>query len=476
MLSISGFDSEIITDFSLTKRIYCHSQCNFKINICDKSPESFLSRLGNSITISISGKYIFCGYITEISAAKYFSYTEIIVKAVSYSMRHDQKPEKRIFQNPRKTFRSIIAFLGQAGNLNIELDDQTLIPQPILQCEETDFSFIIRMSQTYRKIAFINDDENSPKVHFIIGTILDEAPIKIKYWEKISFIEHYNVNMELQNKKHQIVELILREQYIRLGQKVKIGNETKYVADVEIFKENGIFKYKYKLYDLDMVPVFETPKFPKQIALKAVTTDNNDTEFKGRIKVCFTYSDPESGKQTSDYSDIEPGEGLWIPYHTPYFATNGGLIFLPDKGDFVEVIYNDNSFSAYGILGTSPLKEDFRIPQNKYIANIYGKQIIFKEDSLEIRSNNNTIILSDESLSFNIKDNKLIFNANGFEVQIGKTNIQISDSIIMKTKAINSEADSENTKVTSFQIDSQDTINIKSKKNITIQGQEIHLK
>ena len=125
MLSISGFENEIITEFSLIKKAYCHSQCDFKINICNKSSDTFFAKLGNDIFITVDGRYIFCGYIIKISSENYFSHTEILIKAASCSIQHDFKPEKRIFQNPRKALDSITAFLGNAGNMDIDFEDKT---------------------------------------------------------------------------------------------------------------------------------------------------------------------------------------------------------------------------------------------------------------------------------------------------------------------------------------------------------------
>ncbi len=483
MLSISGFENEIITEFSLIKKAYCHSQCDFKINICNKSSDTFFAKLGNDIFITVDGRYIFCGYIIKISSENYFSHTEILIKAASCSIQHDFKPEKRIFQNPRKALDSITAFLGNAGNMDIDFEDKTIIEYPILQCNETDFAFIMRVAQSYNKLAFVLDDTKSSKVQLIMGKILDEPPEKIEAWENFSFTETYDNNGNVPEQNYEIIKVVLRNQYIRLGQKVIIKNKTKYVIEENIFLENNVLKYKYILYDLDRIPITDIQVCQKQIVLHAITTDNNDPEFKGRIKVDFNYYDPESKIRICDYLDAEPENQIWIPYQTPYSAQNGGLIFLPDKGDMVEIIYNNNTFIAYEVFGNTPFKEDLRLPIQKYIANIYGKQIIFKEKELEISANGNTVILSDENILFKAGENTFILNNKSLEIAVGKTKILIDDNIKIETGTIDISSTNIAQQINkNITINAKEKVNIKGEKinisgeEIDIQGNKIHLK
>ena len=449
MLKIIGFDFDII-ELTITKKFNWHSVCYFRLNINDTPKEYFEDKLGQKLIVE-DGECLFYGEITDISTISFFTHTEIAIKAFSSSLHLDIKPQKRIFQNPDKTINSITNYIKRDGRFEVICKIDEKLVSPILQCEETDFEFIIRMAHACGKQVLINDNQKLATPELVIMNFSSEPLVEIDQ-EPEQFPCHttYLSSPDGKRDRIEIIEVTLKELYINLGQQVRINGKILYAAEVNIFLEKGILKCRYLFYQLNKMPLWDCPSLPEYVSLKAITEDNNDIESKGRIKVRFT----------CDYIDAEPDKQMWIPYKTPYIAKDGGFIFLPDKNDTVEIIYNNGKIFACQYLDEIPLKDDFRDVKNKYIANIFGKQICFKENQLEINSNGNTLILSEECIEINVKDTKISVDKDKIALKVAKNEICINENTIIKSRKLGIQADN---------------IQIEANKEVCIHGKEIHL-
>lgn len=458
MLKIVGFENEVLREFTLTKKFNHHSECYFRVNIGDHPKEDFLNKLGQQLIIE-DGECLFFGKIIEVSAKEFYSYTDIIIRAFSYSIQLDLKPHKRIFQNPDKTLKSIVDFIQKDNNFQVICDVEDKIPDPVLQCEETDFAFLVRMAHTYGKQILVDDNEKLKSPLLVIMDLSEESVIEINQeLEQSSCSNIYLENINGEQEESELLEIVIKNQYINVGQRVKIDKKIRYTTEVNIFLEDGIIKCKYLLYELNKIPLWQPPALPEYVSLKATVEDNNDKDFMGRIKVRFK----------CDYQDAEPDKQMWIPYKTPYFSKEGGFIFLPDYGDTIEVNYHHGSFLASGILGEIPIKEDFRNTKNKYIANIFGKHICFKEDQLEVNSSGNTLILSEKFISINVKDTKLFIEDGKIILETNKNKLCIDNNIHIDGNDFIIQTNTTNIETT--------TTKIKANHEINIEGEKIYLK
>ncbi len=142
-------------------------------------------------------------------------------------------------------------------------------------------------------------------------------------------------------------------------------------------------------------------------------------------------------------------------------AEKGGFIFVPDKDDIVEVIYNNNEFVATQIIARKSLDEKFKNVKDKYIANIFGRMIIFKEKELELISGDNKIVMGDDSILLQVKDKaKIVIKENNIELQAGKTTMTLSDDFSVKSSNIKANGS---------------TIELNGNSSITLKGGNIYL-
>ena len=131
-----------------------------------------------------------------------------------------------------------------------------------------------------------------------------------------------------------------------------------------------------------------------------------------------------------------------INLQTPYIAEKGGIVFVPDKDDVVEVIYRDNAFTATQILGSSKLLDKFQNVKDKYIANIFGRMIVFKEKELELISGENKIVMGDDSILLQVKNKaKIIIEENSIKLFAGDTKMSLDSAFQIKSGKATIKAD-----------------------------------
>ena len=74
----------------------------------------------------------------------------------------------------------------------------------------------------------------------------------------------------------------------------------------------------------------------KTVYLKGIVEQNKDPKNLGRIQVSF---------KESNIQDMDR-ERIWIPYQSPYTGLSSGIVFLPDIGDKVNIIFSNEDLYA----------------------------------------------------------------------------------------------------------------------------------
>lgn len=447
---IEGFEDIIyLESFSLRKSIYEHSQCTFRAVIKCEDVDTFYKKIELPVSISTSDKNIlFIGYVDKISIESRINKAYINVVIKSNSNRLDIEPKHRIFQNPKKTFKDIISVVKNDFFINI-LDEKVVdkvIEYPIIQYGETDFQFIVRMAKRNNSYVYINDKSQN---QLTICKYVSNSNKVIK----LSECRNYSKSkvFDYETKKYQSILIVETDILENIGNTINVKLNTtqeKYlITSWELFKVGELYYYRYTLYKQDEYPNYSIDSFPAMTSFQAKVCNNKDNENLGRIQVEFL---------DEPFEDIS-NEKLWIPFRSPYSAKNGGIVFVPDIDDIVEVIFFNDSFIAKDSVRVQPLDEQFKNIENKYIANIYDKKISLTDKELEIKSNDNTIVLSEDVISLSVGDSKV--NMTKDEIKIS-----INDSAII----INSNAITVSLKDNAIQID--DNIKVCSKGSISNQS------
>ena len=394
-------DESFFEEISVKKAANFHSVCTFKQRVADEKILIYQNAVGKKIEIELNeGRPIFFGEIVEVTVEQLYSGIHAEVKAISDSAKIDEKLETRIFQNPDKKFSDVLNTSRlNISNCTINLDEKISAqkcPEIILQHDETNFKFINRLAAWKCQRVWVKDTIQG-KCELKVAACADDSPNKISQ-ENI-------LKLKIgRREKIRIAELVTAK-YFELGRILNFDDDTcKYlIVALEVYQENGVDRIKYTLEELkDLEPTELCNVAPVKLTAKVL--DVKDDKNFGRLKVQFDIEDKDANKN-------------WLPYRTPY----SGIVFMPEKGDTVEIFYTQGECYVNSILRTKILDDEFRkdVENEKYLGNNRKQRIFFREKSFEIKSFDTSIFMDEKKIILSVGKNKVTLDENGITVQTG---------------------------------------------------------
>ncbi|MCR5833906.1 MAG: phage baseplate assembly protein V [Selenomonadaceae bacterium] len=421
-MRISGFENIFyLTKFNIKKSCGEHSICTFSCSVSECDETRLLKQTGQEIQIvwedGEKEKCIFCGKIEEIQVSKLLHSTTVDVRAVSLSVAEDEKPYTRIWQNPDKKMGDILS----ASKLTLEVSDLKLSPAlnsqkyplPVLQNQETNFVFLKRIAG-YMGIPLWVEDIKSGKGGIVLSETISDMTHEIKPED----ILRYTVSKSRNGKR---IIAITTKKYLPFGSKAKISREANeyVICDLQINLVHEIYEFTYLLepYVSWKYEASKLPHLEKTLYLKGKVENNKDQKNMGRIQVSF------DGVNVQDMDR----ERLWISYQSPYTGLSGGIVFLPDVGDMVNVIFSNEGIYATAALRENTLAEECRNVSEKYIGNNTKQRIFLREKELKIASGDNTILLDNEKIELVVGESKITLTKDKITLQQGKTEFLLTN-------------------------------------------------
>ena len=420
-MRISGFESMFhITQFTMKKSCGEHGTCIFCGYVCNEEDYRLLQQLEQEVKIiwneGDKERCIFCGKIQEIKVSKLLHSTTVEVHAASLSVIEDEEPHTRIWQNPDKKIDDIISKSQLAlKNCDLQLSkslSQQEYPLPILQNQETNFAFLKRVSE-YMDISLWVKDVNPGKGSIVLSETISDTINEVNSDD----ILRYSVS-KLRNKKRTIT--LTLKNYLPLGSRVKISQESgEYVIRnlrIELVHEVYEFSYQLEPYAAWKYAFAKMSHLEKTVYLKGKVENNKDEKNMGRIQVSFDKADVEDMDNTR----------LWIPYQSPYTGLAGGIVFLPDIGDKVNVIFSNEGIYATAALRENVLDDECRNVSEKYIGNNTKQRIFLREKDLKIASGDHTILLDGEKIELAVGESKIKLTKDKITLRQGKTELLLT--------------------------------------------------
>lgn len=420
---LSG-DNIFITRLELNKACGTHSHCKVEARVNEELARDFLARAGQSFLVTLSAEEkmpVFCGFIASVTKKTGFAGTSLEVLALSESDKLDRECKKRIFQNPDIRYGEIAKSVMPEGT-RLTMADKFKSAQcqaPIWQ-DESDFAFLGRLARQAGTRVWVDDcNENTPSLRIADNP---DIPATNLIQEKILSLE------EIARADGGARIRLTSKQYLECGQRVKTRGKVYLIMNLKSDLYHGADIFHYELL-AEEIPL---PKDPgqKDVKLRARVTDNQDPEHMGRIRVHF-----------QDVEDkCQDGERLWIPFRPPYGGKNGGMVFLPDKDDEVEVFLTGTGPFVATTLRKASLAEECRDVNEKYIGNNSGQRIFWRQNALEIFSGDNRITLNDKEIELTVGENIVKIGGDGILLQTPQSSIMMRDSGIRLESRGNVEA------------------------------------
>lgn len=392
-------DGRYFDEIFVGKAANRHGVCKFRQRIGKKDFAAYRGAVGQKIGVEMdNGRPIFFGEIAEVLIEQNFGGSFVDVTAHSISTKTDEISETRIFQNPDKNFGDILN--STRLNLNgcaLTLDEKfsaQKCPEIILQDAETNFNFMRRLAEWKGFRVWVNDTRRGTCTLKVAARADDST-------EELA--DEHIIRLKIGRRGEIRTAELVTDKYFELGRVLKLrGNPCEFlVVAQEIRQVNGGEQIFLQLEEFKNLP----PKnFPATVPVKltAKVVDINDGENFGRLRVQFDIEDRDDKK-------------IFLPYRTPY----SGIIFLPEIGDTVEVVYFRGECFVDSVLRTKAVDEEFRKVVDKYIGNNRKQRIFFREKSLEIKSADTSIFMDAEKIVLSVGENKLTLDAQGVTLKTG---------------------------------------------------------
>lgn len=410
-MRISGVDSSWLRGFSLKKR--CSRlgsfEAEFQIPVGELS--AWLKRVGTEIAVTgepPDEDTLFYGVVTEVACERRKGCVHAELRAVSGAVSQTKPVFRRLFQKPEKTYGDILdASRLHMENCDLELDQELQRESlaPLILQRESNFDFIKRLAAASgRRMWVIDTREGAPAI--ALGHCLDTAVMKFKAAEIKSLRRVAVTGSERLG--------LASERYCMFGRLAQLEDtDGKYlVTGLSCAREHGrdIFRYTLERYE-EGTPSGINPEGGRFAILPGMIADAADPDKLGRVR--FIADIPcEAGD-----GDI----GSWLPWQTPYAGENGGMIFVGEKDSPAELVLAEGVGTVRCGPRASALTEEVDdVEKDKYLGDNFGHRLLWKKDSLELRTGKNVLLLKEDEISLMVGETKIV--AHKDEIRISHKN------------------------------------------------------
>ena len=458
-MKVTRFEKiERFRDFFLAKSRGNHSVCSF--SFVSARFEDYSDMVGSNVDVIDHNKVIMHGVINDISFVSGCSENIVKVALISKTNKEDVNLVTRIFQKEGQTYKDILDVVTK--NMSYELNvpaslKEVELVHPIVQYNETNFSFIKRMLREGYDEDIIVDmaKENSIYVGFV-----DNEKYKIQQREIFSMSQSLKCDMDE-------IEFYIKGgtegqelcEYVDIGKQVIWKNNTFVITKIEIKKTESIYRYKCYAKNCKLKEKIDDKKCNYLLSAKVV--DVNDPDNYGRVRLDFSDIDIE---------DMTSENKVWIDVLTPYTAKNGGFVFVPEVDDVVKVLWNGFEFVVVGCVRQESLAERYQNVKLKQIGNMYNKNICLDEEKLEITSKEGVVALLDEKVSISIGDSSVNMSKEKIDINTKKSIIEINDDIVVETGNLHVDSEELEEKVKKKYICESKNITLNASGTATIEG------
>ena len=372
-MQVTGFGKDwgYISKLEIDKAVNSHSVCEFDFVVTGDEQIS----LGQDVSIEDDDHIYMRGYIDRIVRKRSFHETRLHVVVLSYSKHSDIEPYKRIFQSIDKTYSKIGEKLKNEG-LDLfwpESLKNEKVETVILQQNETDFAFLVRLAEENGFFFYLTDTEEKKAI--VNFECCDEQ------MNEVTEVDDSNVvTEEIEFTDYEVICKARLNCYNEMGDCCRLFNENYKVVRLRIVYKNDLTKYYYTMFRV--IKPKNNLQYSRNANMffpvgKACVVDNKDPEDLGRLQVAFLEMED---CLTSTEADKKY---TWLPYLSPLTEKGGGMLWIPDPGEVVEVIWLNNRCVAIGCNREVQIQDDCQNIQNR-ICQLRDKQITIAADRIEI--------------------------------------------------------------------------------------------
>ena len=384
--------------------------------IAERLDETFLIKI--STTAKEQPVQLFTGIVSNISLKNESEYTEVTLELKTVTSKLDAKRNNNTFQQTSMTYGALFKkVLKGNASLTMLVPDKP-IGSLIMQYNETDWEFIIRMASQLGSVVFVSIIAEKPHLYIGIPSQGEQKTI-----EAIAF-DLQRSEQEFQNASNNSTgsgitmredfsgEIITSYEYAYLGDQLAVNGKDFHAKKMSATLEDGLLECKY---ELGLKTSFIAPTVVNKQSTGRMMTGTVNEVKEDKVKVFMTSID----------SSFDAGGDWWFPYSTAYSSQSGsGWYAMPEVGDEVRVFFpSDNEADAFA--ASSVCKNIRPNVKEKSFCGINGKQILLTEEGLQI-------ICSQGKIYIDMKDKTGIEITSDMDINITagtKINIQGGEDV-----------------------------------------------
>ena len=338
---------------------------------------------------------IFSGVVKTIGIKMNNGVRTLEIEAISATYLMDLQPENATFQNENQTYGEILDKVKKPypkSEVFMAIGGKETTKSIVVQYQETDWQFAKRLASHF--YSFIYPDYKGEGARFYFGmpeTKTEQLTNLVSYKMKKDLGEYlYKTQNHVSgvNENDALYYLVKSREIYDLCQAIDFKGRKLFVAEI-VSKLEGAVLFHY--YSLKGERGFKVKKEYNEKLIGASLDAKVLDVSKDRIKVHMQV-DQEQDQSTAK----------WFPFSTVYSSPDGtGWYCMPEKGDTMRVYFGDekeeHAFAISAVHEQSSSGEKRANPDIKVLSTKHGKEIIFTEKGIEIKSGDGLrIILSDE--------------------------------------------------------------------------------
>jgi hypothetical protein len=340
------------------------------------------------LKIKENDRLLFSGVIDKVTVKHIHGVFYIMIKAFTQSVKLDIKKRRRSFQNKKSPYAKIFETVVKKGYGGDFIDSLTAgEPQGkfILQYDETDWEFLIRVSSQFGGVVIPDSLGDKPRVY--IGAPNPESAFdeEYNYGVENDIIQNNvtKLNYDEKTARDHITARIKSDAYYEIGTNINYRGEKLVVSEIEFVANNGVIEKKYRLGTRSGIYAnYMTNESFTGLSIEGTVLAVREDRMK--LHLAIDESQPVNDANWFKFSSFYTSEGQTGFYFMPR-AGDGARLYLPEANEdkaFVNFV-NRTDGSSNGKTSDADIK---------YLGNNYGKEIKLAPKEFKITSVNGGIM------------------------------------------------------------------------------------
>lgn len=391
-IQVNGAPIEKVLELHISHAPNTHGSAHIRGIAPYESARDFAERAdettGIEITTTAEGQpgRLFYGVISRLSIEQLPEYAVIDLSIETTSSRLDAKKCSRTFQNTQKTYGQILnQIVAGNGTVSVMVSDKP-IGALIMQCDETDWEFIVRMASRLGVPAFANIIAQTAQIYIGLPPAGQSKTIQTFSYD----FAKSDADYQSMTSNNALAASALREDfsseqvhsydYLYLGDTVTLNGRSSQVSSVRADMADGMLECTYSL---SLKTGFRVPEIQNKQASGRMMTGTVTKVEADKVQVFLNSVDSEADG-SSDW---------WFPYSTAYSSQDGsGWYSMPAEDDEVRVFFPSGN-EADAFAASSVAKNVRENVTDKCWSGLNGKQILMTPEGLAITCKEGTLYL-----------------------------------------------------------------------------------